>query len=138
MADQDQVRILMEAPFLRLLGVEVESIEPGRVVSRLPVREDLNQQNGYVHAGAVGTLADHTAGAACGTLLDDGFMPLTAEFKVNLLRPAQGVALVCEASILKMGKTLTVAESEVFAEDGKGARKLIAKATVTLAIVAER
>ena len=67
MADQDQVRTLMQAPFLRLLGVEVDSIEPGRVVSRLPVREELNQQNGYVHAGAVGTLADHTAGAACGT-----------------------------------------------------------------------
>ena len=102
------------------------------------MREELNQQNGYVHAGAVGTLADHTAGAACGTLLDDGHMPLTAEFKVNLLRPALGVALVCEATVLKMGKTLTVAESEVFAEDGNGGRKLIAKATVTLAIVAVR
>ena len=33
MADQDQVRTLMQAPFLRLLGVEVDSIEPGRVVS---------------------------------------------------------------------------------------------------------
>ncbi len=138
MSDQEQVRTLMQAPFLRLLGVEVDSIEPGRVVSRLPVREDLNQQNGYVHAGAVGTLADHTAGAACGTLLDDNHMPLTAEFKVNLLRPALGVALVCDSTVLKMGKTLTVAESEVFAEDADGERKLIAKATVTLAIVAVR
>ncbi|HEX5678417.1 MAG TPA: hypothetical protein VFX91_10640 [Alcanivorax sp.] len=47
MADQDQVRALMQAPFLRLLGVDVDSIEPGSVVSRLSVRQELNQQNGY-------------------------------------------------------------------------------------------
>ncbi|GAA5128464.1 PaaI family thioesterase [Alloalcanivorax gelatiniphagus] len=138
MGQFDRIAEMMTPPFLRLLGVETVSIESGRVVSRLPVREALHQQNGYVHAGAVGTLADHTAGAAAGTLLDDAHMPLTAEYKVNMLRPALGVALVCEATVLKAGRALTVAESEVFAEDEQGQRKLIAKATVTLAIVPVR
>ena len=138
MAEFERIAEMMRPPFLRLLGVETVSIEAGRVVSRLPVREDLNQQNGYVHAGVVGTLADHTAGAAAGTLMDETSMPLTAEFKVNLLRPAVGRVLVCEATVLKPGRAITVAESEVYAEDDGGGRKLIAKATVTLAVVARR
>lgn len=138
MANFDRVAELMGPPFLRLLGVEAVSIEAGRVVSRVVIREELHQQNGYVHAGVLGTLADHTAGAAAGTLLGEDRMPLTAEYKVNLLRPATGVALVCEATVLKAGRVLTVAESEVFAEDEHGGRKLVAKATVTLSIVPAR
>lgn len=133
--DMDQV---MRAPFLKLLGLTAVSIEPGQVVSRLMVRHELEQQNGYVHAGVVGTMADHTAGAAAATLMDEGYMPLTAEFKVNLLRPAVGRSLLCVARVLKPGRAITVAESEVFAESESGERKLVAKATVTLAVVAQR
>lgn len=128
----------MQVPFLRLIGMEPVSVEAGRVVSRLVVREELHQQNGYVHAGVISTMADHTAGAAAATLMDPFSMPLTAEFKVNLLRPALGGVLVCEATVLKPGKAITVAESEVYAEDDQGGRKLVAKATVTLAVVAQR
>ncbi len=138
MTQFERVAELMGPPFLRLLGVEAVSIEEGRVVSRVAIREQLHQQNGYVHAGVIGSVADHTAGAAAGTLLDEHHMPLTAEYKVNLLRPATGVALVCEATVLKAGRAITVAESEVFAEDGQGGRKLVAKATVTLSIVPAR
>ena len=61
-------------------------------------------------------------------------MVLTAEFKINLLRPALGDRLRCRATVLKAGRTLIVAESEVYAvRDGK--EKLVAKATVTLAPV---
>lgn len=136
--DENAIRELMRPPFLRLLGVEPVSIEPGRVVSRLALRDELNQQNGYVHAGVVGTLADHTAGAASATLMDSGTMPLTIEYKLNLLRPAQGRVLICEAEVLKPGRTVTVAESAVYAEDCAGGRKLVAKATVTLAVVPQR
>lgn len=53
---------------------------------------------------------------------------------INLLRPAMGQALRCRATVLKPGRTLTVAESEVWAAAGDG-EKLVAKATVTLAVV---
>jgi uncharacterized protein (TIGR00369 family) len=134
----DDFKWVMNAPFLKLLGLEAVGVESGKVISRLTVREDHHQQNGYVHAGVVGTMADHTAGAASATVMEEGFMPLTIEFKVNLLRPAVGRALVCEANVLKAGKAVTVAESEVFAEDDNGEHKLVAKATVTLAVVPRR
>jgi len=37
------------------------------------------------------TAADHTAGGAAGTLVRSNEMVLTAEFKINLLRPALGI-----------------------------------------------
>ena len=59
---------------------------------------------------------------------------LTAEFKINLLRAARGDRLHCIGTVLKPGRRLIVAESEVFDGDPQGAR-LVAKATVTLAVM---
>ncbi len=79
-------------------------------------------------------MADHTAGAAAGTLIAVGQMVLTAEFKVNLLRPAKGESLFCRAEVLKPGKMLTVVESEVYACQS-GEKKLVSKMTATMAVV---
>lgn len=129
-------RIFQAAPFIRSLGVEAEEIAPGLCVTRLAVRQDHQQQDGYVHAGVQATLADHTAGAAAASLIPAGAIVLTAEFKINLLRSARGRELRCVGRVLKPGWTLIVAESEVYA--GDGATTLVAKATVTLAVVMPR
>ncbi|MDY7115191.1 PaaI family thioesterase [Halomonas sp. SSL-5] len=129
-------RILQAAPFIRALGVEAQEIAPGQCVTRLAVREEHQQQDGFVHAGVLATIADHTAGAAGATLLPAGAIVLTAEFKINLLRSARGRELRCVGRVLKPGRTLIVAESEVYA--GEGSASLVAKATVTLAVVTPR
>ena len=65
---------------------------------------------------------------------DEGNQVLTVEFKINLLRPAQGDRLRCRAKVLRAGRTIIVSESEVFAVKD-GSEKMTAKATVTLAVV---
>ncbi|MDI5892361.1 PaaI family thioesterase [Halomonas rhizosphaerae] len=129
-------RILQAAPFIRALGVEADEIAPGRCVTRLAVREDHQQQDGFVHAGVLATLADHTAGAAGASLIPAGAIVLTAEFKINLLRSARGRELRCVGRVLKPGRTLIVAESEVYT--GEEGATLVAKAMVTLAVVTPR
>ncbi len=122
------------APFIADLGLVLSDLGPGWCESVLSVAPKHLQQDGYVHAGVQATVADHTAGGAAGTLVRSNEMVLTAEFKINLLRPALGDRLRCRATVLKNGRTLIVAESEVYAvRDGK--EKLVAKATVTLAPV---
>ncbi len=79
-------------------------------------------------------MADHTAGASAGTLVKEYEIVLIVEFKINLLRPAIGESLRCRANVLRAGKTLIVAESEVYAIKN-GDEKLCAKAMVTLAVV---
>lgn len=133
---QEVERILAAAPFIQALGLEAETIAPGYCATRLAVREDHQQQDGFVHAGVLAAIADHTAGAAGATLIAQGANVLTAEFKINLLRSARVKALCCVARVLKPGRTLIVVESEVLA--GGDDAVLLAKATVTLAVVMPR
>ncbi|MDX1801928.1 MAG: PaaI family thioesterase [Marinobacter sp.] len=135
--EQEVERILRAAPFIRDLGLQLESASPGECRTYLTLAERHLQQDGYVHAGVQATVADHTAGAAAASVAGAGQSVLTAEFKLNLLRSARGTVLRCVARVLKAGATLTVVESEVFCGTGDESR-LVSKATVTLAIVTRR
>jgi uncharacterized protein (TIGR00369 family) len=129
--------IFRAAPFIALLGIELESVARGECHTRLRLRPEHLQQNGVVHAGVIATIADHTAGGAAGSVLGGDSYSLTAEFNINLLRAASGESLTCHARVLKRGRTLIVAESEVFAGDA-AQPVLVAKALVTLAVLASR
>ncbi len=126
--------IFRRAPFIGDLGIALSDLGPGWCESVLVVAPKHLQQDGYVHAGVQATVADHTAGGAAGTLARPGDLVLSVEFKINLLRPAVGDRLRCKATVLRRGKSISVAESEVFASKD-GEEKLVAKATVTLALV---
>jgi acyl-coenzyme A thioesterase PaaI-like protein len=62
---------------------------------------------------------------------------LTTEYKINLLAPALGDRIVARGRVVKAGRTLTLAQTEVFAESG-GDEKLIALLTATLMSVEGR
>ncbi len=122
------------ANFIREVGYELILLEPGRCESRLVIADRHLQQNSFVHAGVIATMADHSGGTAGGSLIAADEVVLTLEFKVNLLRPALGEELRCISTVLKNGRTVIVSESEVYTVK-KGREKLAAKATVTLAVV---
>jgi uncharacterized protein (TIGR00369 family) len=111
---------------MTLIGARLTRLEPGLVEISLPYRPDLTQQNGYLHAGIVTTIADSACGYAAYTLMPAGSSVLSVEFKVNLLRPAKGSGFVAVAEVLKPGRTLTVVRSDVFAIDDGGTRELVA------------
>jgi uncharacterized protein (TIGR00369 family) len=100
---------------MNLIGASLSLVEPGVVEITLPYRQDLTQQNGYLHAGIVTTIADSACGYAAFTLMPAGSGVLSVEFKVNLLRPAKGEEFLSRAEVIKAGKTLTVARADVFA-----------------------
>lgn len=130
--------IFYKAAFIRDLGIRVHSIGEGLCETFLEVQAKHMQQDTFIHAGVLATMADHTAGGAAGSLVAEGETVLTVEFKINFLRPAMGRAVHCKAMVLKAGKTLSIAESEVFSVIGTAEQpeeKLVAKAMVTLAIV---
>ncbi|MDW7709570.1 MAG: PaaI family thioesterase [Deferrisomatales bacterium] len=115
-------------------GFEVERVAEGVFDTRVLVRAEHRQQDGFVHAGVLATLADHSAGYAAYTLVPEDRRILTIEFKINFLKPAVGDEVRCRSRVLSAGRTVLVAESEVFAVSG-GAERLTAKATVTLMAV---
>ena len=92
----------------------------------MPYRADLAQQDGYVHAGVVTTIADSACGYAAYSLMPAGSEVLSVEFKVNLLRPAKGVTFLAHAEVIKAGRTLTVAQADVFGIADNDERTLVA------------
>jgi uncharacterized protein (TIGR00369 family) len=98
------------------LGAIMEDVRPGQVRIRLPFRPELTQQHGFFHAGGTSAIADTAGGYAGLTVFPPGSAVLTVEFKINLIAPAQGDALLAVGRVLKAGRTLTVCQLEVFAE----------------------
>ena len=109
-----------------LIGAELTRIEPGIVEITLPYRTDLAQQHGYLHAGIITTIADSACGYAAYSLMPPESEVLSVEFKVNLLRPAQGEKFLAIAEVVKSGKTLTVVRADVFGVSSDAQQQLIA------------
>jgi uncharacterized protein (TIGR00369 family) len=109
-----------------LIGARLNLVEPGIVEISLPYRADLTQQDGYLHAGVITTVADSAAGYAAYSLMPAGSRVLSVEFKVNLLRPARGESFVARAEVIKAGRTLSVVRADVFAIGANSEKELVA------------
>ena len=122
---------------LTLMGASLERVAPGEVDIRLPFRPDLAQQHGFMHAGAMTSVVDTACGYAALTLMPPDAAVLSVEFKVNLLAPGEGEAVVARARVLKPGRTLTVVRGDVFAVR-RGEEKLVATMLATMMAVRGR
>src|SRR5450759_2974090 len=116
------------------LGAEISAVRPGEVEIVLPFSDRILQQHGFIHAGAVATIADSACGYAALTVMPGDAAVLTTEFKINLLSPAKGDRLRAVGRVIRSGKTLVVTLGEVFAETA-GASKQIAMITATMMVV---
>ena len=115
--------------FVKSCGIRLDSLKRGRAESILEIKGAHTQQDGFVHAGVMATMADHTAGYAAFSLVTEDFRILTLEFKINFL--------VCRAQVVKEGRNILVAESEVY-DQRDDREKLVTKALVTLMAVPAR
>jgi uncharacterized protein (TIGR00369 family) len=120
--------------FMKLVGAKIDELAPGKAVMSLERRDEVLQQHGFFHGGAIAFLVDNATTIAAGTLIDrPGGSVLTAEYKLNFTAPARGERIVCEAVVLKPGKRMTVVEAKVFSHEA-GEAKLCAVALATIAI----
>ena len=120
--------------FIQYCQLEAEIVKRGFFQSRVTIETHHRQQDGFIHAGVMATMADHTAGYAAFTTVSEEYQILTIEFKINFLRPAHGNALICRSRIIREGKQIIIAESEV-SDLAEGSETLVAKAMVTLMAV---
>jgi len=119
------------------LGASLVHVAPGMVEIALPASPAVSQQHGFVHAGALAAIADTAAGYAALSLMPPGSGVLTTEFKINLVAPAKGNGVKARGRVVKAGRTLTLAQTEVVAETATG-EKLVALLTATLMVIEGR
>lgn len=106
-----------------LLGVEIVSVEQGKVTSRLEVRPALMAANGYLHAATVVALADTACGYGAWAHLPEearGFT--TIELKSNFIGAARQGHITCEARLAHGGRTTQVWDATV--TDGSTGRPI--------------
>jgi uncharacterized protein (TIGR00369 family) len=123
--------------YLTLLGATLETVRPGSVEMHLPGRDDLRQQHGYFHGGAIASLFDSASAYAAFTLIPAHETILTVEYKLNLLAPGKGDRLIVRARVIKPGRTLTVVQADAFGASD-GGESLCATTIQTLMAVPER
>ncbi len=115
-------------------GIDLTDISPGCVRVRMPSRGEFTQQNGYLQAGVLVSLADAAAGMAAWTLLAEIENLLSVNINVQLMRAADGKGFVAEGRVVRAGSRLMFCEAEVWAEDDPGCKRLI-RASMTMAVL---
>jgi uncharacterized protein (TIGR00369 family) len=123
-------KVLDSQPFSRLLGARITAFGNGQAVLEVDVREELHQQNGYLHGGVIAYAADNSITFAAGTIL--GPAVLTGGFSVQYIRPATGVTLVARASVVHSGRRQAVARCDLFTVNADGNETLCAVAQGTV------
>ena len=97
-----------------LLGVEILTVSPKEVASRMQVRREVMAPNGYLHAASVVALADTSCGYGCVAALPEGARGFTTlELKSNFLGTAREGAIRCRATPVHLGRTTQVWDAVV-------------------------
>ncbi len=116
---QQRVTEMIQGSIWQDYGAKVVSAENGKAVVRLPIKHEMTQFHGTVHGGILATVADMAMAVAVNTLVAENEFTVTAELKINYLRPAIGNELEAIGKVIKRGRTLTHCQCEVFDENEK-------------------
>ena len=110
----DELNDMLPGTLPGLLGIVVDTHEPGRLTAHLDIRPDLLAPNGYLHAATVVALADTSCGLPTRALLPEGSSGFTTiELKSNHLSTARDGRIDAVATNLHAGRTTQVWDAVV-------------------------
>lgn len=120
----DEVRIariqkaFASVPYAKFLGLELGEMKPGEASIHLAVRDELRQNQGIVHGGAMASLIDTASAFAVATRLEPGERVTTTDLTIHYLRPVSAGRLTATARIVRGGRRLLVISVEVTNDEG--------------------
>jgi uncharacterized protein (TIGR00369 family) len=109
----------------------VSEVTAAGVVLRLPIGDEHERPGGTVSGPTMMGLADAAAWLATLSRIGPVALSVTSSLTINFLRRPPLADLRAEASLLKLGRRLSVSEVHLLSE---GSGDLVAQATVTYAI----
>lgn len=128
----DARRTLAAQPFSVLVGARVVTFGGGETTLEIDIRDELTQQNGFLHGGVLAYAADNAITFAAGSVL--GPLVLTGRVAIDYLRPAVGQVLRAQARVTESSGRQAVARCELATMDN-GARTVVATAQGTVVVV---
>jgi uncharacterized protein (TIGR00369 family) len=110
---------LDHVPFAKLVGIEVDSVEPGHAVLSMKLRDDLMRNNGIAHGGAIATLIDSAMAIAIMAMIEENERTVTVDLTIHYLRPLSEGTAKASARVVRAGKRVITVSAELFGGDGK-------------------
>lgn len=119
--------------FGRLIGMDFEIIQPGKVVYKLEISEDHLATPYAAHGGCLSALLDATMGVGALSLVEKDFSVVsTLELKVSFLEAVlKNDKLVSTSKIVRKGRKIIFAEADIQNQKGQ----LVAKSSGTFIIL---
>ena len=129
--DQARIARIHEAfatvPYAKFLGIELGEMKLGEANLHLEVRDELRQNRGVMHGGAVASLIDTASAFAVVTQLEPHERVTTTDLTIHYLRPVNKGRLTATARTIRAGRRLFVLAVEVIDDQ----QRLIATAVTT-------
>jgi 1,4-dihydroxy-2-naphthoyl-CoA hydrolase len=107
-------------PMMKLLGVELVSVELERIVAQMEARETMGNGTGILHGGAYMTFADFLGALGTVVNLQKGTSTTTIESKTNFFAPAKiGSIVRGDATPLHRGRRTMVWQTRLTNPEGR-------------------
>ena len=100
-------------PYAQFLGLQLGAVLPGEVSVHLDIRDELKQNQGVVHGGAIASLIDTASAFAVLTQIDVEERVTTTDLTIHYLRPAIAGRISATARIIRGGRRLFVLSVDV-------------------------
>jgi acyl-CoA thioesterase len=110
---------LEHVPFAKLLGIEIESMEPGHAELTMQVREDLKRNGGIAHGGAIASLIDSAMAMAIVPMLGENERATTVDLTIHYLCPLSEGTARASARVVRAGRRIITVSAELFDHQGK-------------------
>jgi len=100
-------------PYAYFLGLELGEVKSGEATIHLKVRNELKQNQGVVHGGALASLIDTASAFAVATRLEPGERVTTTDLTIHYLRPITEGEMRASARVMRAGRRLFVISVDV-------------------------
>jgi uncharacterized protein (TIGR00369 family) len=117
------------------IGTKIVEVAHGKLVLEANLTADAHgfptSRGPIVHGGAIATIADEALASVAFTFAEEGETTVTADLKVDFLRPAKPGRLIARATVRHRTKRLAFCEATVEEPDGR----IVAEARAVIAYV---
>ena len=99
--------------YAKFLGLELCELKSGDVTVCLDVRDELKQNRGVIHGGAIASVIDTASAFAILTKIDENESVTTTDLTIHYLRPITSGRMLARARIVRGGRRRFVVNVEL-------------------------
>ena len=99
--------------YAKFLGLELCELKSGDVTVCLDARDEVKQNHGVVHGGAIASLIDTASAFVILTAIDENERVTTTDLTIHYLRPVSLGRMLARARIVRGGRRRFVVNVEV-------------------------